>query len=137
MSANRSIRTYSECHRWHPAADYGDNVPVFLFQEVMKITVPVGDSHLIEYIGNWFTGSEELKADGKIIFQRHRVDELKKRKGAGTCRRDEFEINGNNPGDQPLKAVFEIDRPYFYANLRPYTYRVFVDGKLHHEETGF
>jgi len=41
----------------------------------MNFSVPVGNGHIVEYIGNFFTGAEQLKADGAIIFQRFRESE--------------------------------------------------------------
>ena len=93
----------------------------------MNFSIPVGDGHLVEYIGNFWTGAEQLKADGKIIFQRST------RESFFGCRKNEFSLGS----DDRIKVVFETERPIFYQNLRPYTYRVFADGRLLHEETGF
>lgn len=97
----------------------------------MNFSVPVGNGHVVEYTGNFFTGAEQLKADGEVIFQLPK-DEMKKHFETG-CRRNEFLVGANDP----IKVAFEIEQPFFYRGMRPYTYRVFADGKLLHEETGF
>jgi len=97
----------------------------------MNFSVPVGNGHIVEYIGNFFTGAEQLKADGAIIFQRFRESE-EQIYDYGPVR-NEFVIGTNDP----IKVALEIDRPFFYRGIRPYTYRVFADGKLLHEVTGF
>ena len=101
----------------------------------MNFSIPVGNGHVVEYVGNWYTGAEQLKADGKIIFQLP-IDEAKKITETG-CRRTEFIMGANDPIKEPIKVIFEIEQPYFYSGLRPYTYRVYADGKLLHEVTGF
>ena len=46
-------------------------------------------------------------------------------------------MGANDQINEPIKVSFEIEHPFFFRGMRPYTYRVFADGKLIHEVTGF
>ena len=100
----------------------------------MNISLTVGSNaeHRIEYTRNWFTGAEQLKADGKVIASRSVVS-LSNYVSFPLCRRYEFTLGT----DESLPVVFEKERPLLLAGLRPHTYRIFVAGKLVHERKGF
>jgi hypothetical protein len=100
----------------------------------MKISLEVGEKerHRIEYSRNQLWGTERLLADGKLIARRTVVS-LSNYWSFPLCRRYEFTV-GNS---EPHTVVFEKERPLLFAGFRPHTYRVFVDGKLIHEERGY
>src|ERR1700691_1794382 len=100
----------------------------------MRFTIEIGqqEKHWISYSRNWFLGTERLSADGELIANRN-VFSLSNYASFPLCRRYEFTVGRA----EPHKVVFEKQRPLLLAGVRPHIYRVFVDGKLVHEQQGF
>jgi hypothetical protein len=103
----------------------------------MNISLLIDKKHILEYVGNWFTGADELKIDGKTIFKNPKRSDLSRYSDAGSYNRYEFVISGNSLGNNDIQIVFEINKPYFYADKLPFTYKVYANGKVIHEQTGF
>lgn len=106
----------------------------FAHLHFMKFTLEIGDKekHRIDYYRNWFFGTERLRADGEIVASRSAVSPSNY-VSIPLCRRYEFNIGTS----EPHLVVFEKERPLILAGIRPHKYRVFVDGKLVHEQEGF
>jgi hypothetical protein len=100
----------------------------------MRFTIEIGEQekHRIDYYRNWFVGTERLSADGDLIASRS-VLSHSNYVSFPHCRRYEFTV-----GRTEVHTVrFEKQRPLLLAGLRPHIYRIFVDGKLVHEQQGF
>lgn len=97
----------------------------------MKFTLEVGqqERHRIDYTRNWFTGKESLLADGQVVASRTILSPSNYWSFPLT-RRYEFSVG-------PHAVVFEKQRPLLIAGLRPHTYRILVDGRLVHEQSGY
>jgi hypothetical protein len=94
----------------------------------MNISLKIeSEGNCLEYIGNWFTGSESLSVDGKTIIVRN------KKENYFRYQRDEFSVGIENKHH----VLFEKEKPIFFVTLQPPTYRIFVDGKLVFEKIGF
>jgi len=100
----------------------------------MKFTLDVGDreKHRIDYARNWFTGKEQLYADGELVASRT-ILSASNYVSFPLARRYEFSVGTS----EPHQVVFEKERPLLFAGGRPHTYRVFVDGKLVFQRRGY
>ena len=100
----------------------------------MKFTLEVGDQEKtkIEFSRNWFTGTMKILADGKRVACQSAFD-------PGTHfsvklkRRYQFLVGKT----EKHWVVLEKERPLLMAGARAQTYRVFVDDKLVHEQSGY
>jgi hypothetical protein len=102
--------------------------------QIMKFKLEIGEreKHQVDYYRNWFLGTERLLVDGKIVASRS-VLSPSNYVSIPLCRRREFSVGIS----EPHTVVFEKERPLLLAGIRPHKYRVFVDGKLVHEQQGF
>jgi hypothetical protein len=100
----------------------------------MKFTVEVGDNEKsrIELYRNWFTGAMQILVNGEQVAQQswllpstHFSFSRKRRHEFGVGEVEKHQV------------VIERERPLIIAGIRPHTYRVFVDGKLIHEQRGY
>ncbi len=100
----------------------------------MKFTLEIGDreKHRIDYVRNWFTGNERLFADGQLVASRS-ILSPSNYVSFPLARRYEFTVGTS----EPHKIIFEKERPLLGAGGRPHTYRVFVDGKLVFQRSGY
>src|SRR5690348_11165090 len=100
----------------------------------MKFSIEIGDKerHRVDYSRNWFTGNERLSVDGEVIASRS-ILSLSNYVSLPLARRHDFTV-GNS---EQHTAAFEKERPLILAGFRPHTYRLFVDGSLVLERTGY
>jgi hypothetical protein len=100
----------------------------------MRFTLEVGDKEKsrIDFSRNWFTGAMQIFVNGEKVAQQnwlapstHFNFTLK--------RRHEFVVGR----DEKHQVVVERERPLLVAGIRPQRYRLFVDGELIHEQTGY
>jgi hypothetical protein len=100
----------------------------------MKFVLEIGDREKskVEFSRNWFTGAMKILVDGLRVAHQsplspatHFAVKLK--------RRYEFEVGEA----EKHKVVLENERPLLLAGVRAHTYRVFVDGHLVHEQSGY
>ncbi len=101
------------------------------------VDIPGQDPARIEVYRNPFTGSFRIVADGKVVAQRNplslfthfsRPDKLVSR-----VYRYEFSVGHA----KQHHVVVEHALPLFLAGLLPQTFRVFMDGRLIHEQRGY
>ncbi|MGB8353691.1 MAG: hypothetical protein WCD79_07385 [Chthoniobacteraceae bacterium] len=100
----------------------------------MKFTLEIGEQekHRIEYYRNWFFGTERLLVNGKMIARSSGFTPST-HFGFHLSRHFDFTV-----GEAETHAVvLEKKRPILIAGFRPHTYRVYVDDRLVHEQTGF
>jgi hypothetical protein len=104
------------------------------FTAKMKFTIEIGEQerHRIDYLRDWFGGTERLSLDGKVLMERP-ANSPSNFFSLPLCRRFEFRVGGTEPHSIP----FEKQRPLFLAAFRPHRYRVFLDGALIHEARGY
>jgi hypothetical protein len=102
------------------------------------VDIPGQEPSQIEVSRNWLTGSFRILADGKVIAERspwtlftHFTRPLCKL--PMRIYRYEFPVGRA----KQHHVVVEHTLPLFLAGLRPQTFRVFVDGRLIHEQTGY
>ncbi|MBI1369913.1 MAG: hypothetical protein GC162_14820 [Planctomycetes bacterium] len=94
----------------------------------MKFNVTISGK-CVEFSRHWFTGRAVVTVDGVRV-------PLQSPYNLGThfsfsCKRIwHVEFDGHT-------LVIEKSRPVFFAGLRPQSYRVFCDGELVAEETGY
>ena len=100
----------------------------------MKFTLEIGDREKskVEFSRNCFTGAMQTLVDGKRVARQSPFSPFTHFYG-GRLRRYEFSVGKA----ETHKVVLEKERPWLIAGFRPQTYRVFVDGKLVHEQEGF
>jgi hypothetical protein len=100
----------------------------------MRFTVEIGDKERsrIEVYRNWFTGTFHILADDKVVAQRRPLS-LFTHFNVQMVRRYEFVVGHM----ERHNVVVTHERPIFVAGLRPQTYRVFVNGQLVHEQSGY
>jgi hypothetical protein len=100
----------------------------------MKFTLEVGDTEKsrIEFYRNCITGAMQILVNGEQVAEQswlspstHFSFTLK--------RRNAFEVGKV----EKHQVVIERERPLLVAGIRPHTYRVFVDGQLIHERSGY
>lgn len=100
----------------------------------MKITVEVGNTERsrIEFSRNWFTGAMQILVNGEQVAQQ---SGLAPSTHFSFIRkwRHEF-MTGKSEKHQ---VVIERERPLAIAGIRPQQYRVYVDGALIHEQSGY
>jgi hypothetical protein len=100
----------------------------------MKFELAIGDREKskVEVSRNWFTGAMQILVDGRTVAHQSPLSPATHVSLALT-RHYEFEVGST----EKHRVVFEKQRPALLAGLRAQTYRVFVDGKLVHEQTGY
>jgi hypothetical protein len=86
----------------------------------------------LDYSWNWFFGTERLFADGRLIESRSAASPLTP---FGTRRKRRCAFTVGAP--EAPQVVLERQRPLLFAGLRPHAYRLFVDGTLVHEPSGY
>jgi hypothetical protein len=100
----------------------------------MRFTLEVGDNEksTIEFSRNWFNGAIQILVNGEQVARQspfspftHFSFTLK--------RRYEFVVGAV----EKHQVVIEKERPLILAGARPQIYRVFVDGRLIHEQSGY
>jgi hypothetical protein len=100
----------------------------------MKFKLEVGDQEKsqIEFSRNFFTGSMQTFVDGRRVAHESalspRTQFSFRRK-----RRYEFAVGKT----ETHRVVIEKERPLLLAGFRKQTYRVFVDGQVVHQQTGY
>jgi hypothetical protein len=100
----------------------------------MKFTVEVGETEKIkiEFSRNWITGAMNTMADGvRVAYE----DPFAASTHFSTRskRRYTFTVGRVEKHD----VAVEKERQFLLAALRPQTYRVFVDGVLRHQQSGY
>ncbi len=100
----------------------------------MRFTLEVGDNEKsrIELSRNWFTGAMQILVNGEEVARQNWLSPST-HFNFPRKRRHEFMV-GNVEKHQ---VVIEKERPLLVAGIRPQTYRVFVDGRLIHERSGY
>jgi hypothetical protein len=94
----------------------------------MRLAFDVGGT-AVEFSRNWFTGRSTLTANGECQVLQSSLDPLT-HFSVQLQRRWQCTVNGR-------QIVIEKQRPALLAGFRPQTYRIFVDGNLVVERTGF
>ena len=94
----------------------------------MDITFKVDDS-TATYTRNWFSGSETLAVDGNVRRLQSPLNP-KTHFGWELVRSWEADVHQH-------KIMIEKTRPRFFAGFRPQAYRIFVDGNVVAEKTGY
>jgi hypothetical protein len=100
----------------------------------MKFTVEIGDKEKskIEFSRNCFTGAMLARVDGQRVARQSPLS-LFTHFSFTKKRTYEFSVGKT----ETHKVVLEKERPWLIAGFRPQTYRVFVDGQLVHEQSGY
>ena len=100
----------------------------------MRFALEVGDNEKskIEFSRNWFTGAMQILVDGEQVAQQSWLAPFT-HFGFTRKRRQQFVVGK----DEKHQVVIEKERPLIIAGVRPQTYRVFVDGQLIHEQSGY
>jgi hypothetical protein len=100
----------------------------------MKLNLEIGSAEKskISISRNWFTGAMEILVDGRTVALESPLlpsthFSLRSKPHY------EFEVGHS----EKHKVVFEKERPAILAGLRAHTYRIFVDGTLIHQQTGY
>ena len=99
----------------------------------MKFSIDIGNQerHRIDYARNWFTGDERLSVDGEVIARRSVLS--LSNYVSSLVRRHDFTVGQT----ERHSVAFEKERPLVFAGFRPHTYRLFVDGALVLERSGY
>jgi hypothetical protein len=100
----------------------------------MKFTLEVGQriKSKIDFSRDWFTGAMQVFVDGqKLVLQSPYSPST--HFSFTLTRRYEFSVGEA----EPHHVMLEKERPLLGACLRPHTCRVFVDGQMVHEQTGY
>lgn len=100
----------------------------------MNFTLEIGDREksVVELSRNWFTGGMQILVDGEQAAQQSLLS-LSTHFSFTRKRRFEF-VTGKMEKHQ---VVIEKERPLLFGGIRPHTYRVYVDGDLIHEQSGY
>lgn len=99
-----------------------------LQETAMKFAFEV-DGTSIEFSRNWFTGQCTLTVGTESRTLASQLNPFT-HYSLTLERRWAVPVNGR-------EVVIEKQRPLLFAGLRPHTYRVFVDGNLVQERTGY
>jgi hypothetical protein len=94
----------------------------------MKLAFDVGGI-AVEFSRSWFSGRVTLTADGERQVLQSPLDPFT-HFSMQAQRQWQCTVNGR-------QIVIEKQRPVLLAGFRPQTYRIFVDGNLVVERTGF
>jgi hypothetical protein len=100
----------------------------------MRFTLEIGDKEKsrVEFSRSALTGAMQATVDGQRVAHQSPFSPFTHFCG-GRRRRYEFTVGKV----ERHKVVLEKERPWLIAGFRPQTYRVFVDGEMIHEQTGF
>lgn len=100
----------------------------------MKFTLEVGNQEQarIEFSRNCFTGAMQILVDGEEVARESWLA-LPTHFSLTRKRRYEFVVGKS----EKHQVVIEKERPLIIAGIRPQKYRVYVDGHLLHEESGY
>ncbi|HEY1883421.1 MAG TPA: hypothetical protein VGG51_10325 [Candidatus Cybelea sp.] len=100
----------------------------------MRFTVEVGykERSRIELSRNWFTGAMQILVNGEQVARQSWLLPST-HFGFARKRRHEFGVGKV----EKHRVVIERERPLIIAGIRPHTYRVFVDGELIYEQSGY
>ena len=94
----------------------------------MELTFEV-DGTSIKFSRNWVTGRCTLNTGTADEILQSSLNPLT-HFSLNTTRRWQYSVKGHD-------VVIEKDRPLLFAGFRPQTYRVFVDGELVQQRSGF
>jgi hypothetical protein len=100
----------------------------------MKFTIEVGDETKarIDFSRDWLTGTMLVFVDGeKQVLQSPYSPST--HFSFRLIKRYEFSVGEA----EPHQVVLEKERPLLFAAFRPQIYRLFVDGQMVHEQTGY
>ena len=97
----------------------------------MRFTLQIGDKEKsrLEFSRHWFTGAVQTLVDGQRVGYSSPFSHF------SFTLKEYFEFLAGKT--ELHKVLIEKQRPLFLAGFRPQTYRVFVDGQLVHEQTGY
>jgi hypothetical protein len=100
----------------------------------MKFALEIGDREKskVEFSRNWFTGAMQILVDGLRVAHQSPLSPAT-HFGVKLKRHYEFEVGKV----EKHKVVLENERPLLLAGFRAHTYRVFVDGQLVHQRSGY
>ncbi len=100
----------------------------------MRFTLEVGDKEKskIEFSRNWFTGAMRALVDGRRVAQQSPFSPF-----THFSFRKKWRYEFSVGKTETHQVVLERERPWLVAGFRPQTYRVFVDGQLVHEQSGY
>ena len=100
----------------------------------MKFALEIGDREKskVEFSRNWFTGAMQILVDGLRVAHQSPLSPAT-HFGVKLKRHYEFEVGKA----EKHKVVLENERPLLLAGFRAHTYRVFVDGQLVHQRSGY
>ena len=100
----------------------------------MKFSLEVGNNEKsrLELSRSWFTGAMQILVDGQQAAQESWLS-LSTHFSFTRKRRYEFVIGKL----EKHRVVVEKERPLVIAGIRPQVYRVYVDGQLIHEQSGY
>lgn len=100
----------------------------------MKFTLEIGNREkaMLELSRNWFTGAMQILVNGEQVAQQSLLA-LSTHFSFTRKRRFEF-VTGKTEKHQ---VVIEKERPLIFGGIRPHSYRVYVDGELVHEQSGY
>ena len=100
----------------------------------MRFTVEIGgvEKSTIEFSRNCFTGAVQILVNGERVARQSPLSPTT-HFGFTLKRRHEFAAGKI----EKHQVVVEQERPLLVAGVRPHSYRVFVDGRLIHEQSGY
>jgi hypothetical protein len=100
----------------------------------VRFTLEVGEDEKsrIEFSRNSFTGAMQTLVNGERVAEESWL-EPSTHIGFTRKRRHEFVVGK----DEKHQVVIEKERALIFGGVRPQTYRVFVDGQLVHEQSGY
>jgi hypothetical protein len=100
----------------------------------MKFVLKIGDKEKsnVEFSRNWFTGAMKILVDDRRVAHQSPLSPAT-HLSVTLKRHYEFEVGKA----EKHKVVLENERPLLLAGFRAHTYRVFVDGQLAHERSGY
>jgi hypothetical protein len=100
----------------------------------MKFAFTVGtpESHRVEFSRSALSGTMSIKVDGKTVATKSAAN-LGTHFSLKLTRRYTFTVGT----PEQHQVTIEHQRPLLFAGFRPQTYRVFVDGEVIEERTGY
>jgi hypothetical protein len=100
----------------------------------MNFVLEIGDKEKskVEFSRKWFTGAMKILVDGLRVAHESPLSPAT-HFGVKLKRHYEFEVGKA----EKHKVLLENERPLLLAGVRAHTYRVFVDGRLVHEQSGY
>jgi hypothetical protein len=101
----------------------------------MRFTVQIGgkEPSRVDVYRDPFLGTFRVLVDGELIAKRSAFSPFTHFTLPTGVHRYEFTVGKT----ERHSVVVEHERPFFLAGFRPQTFRVFVDGRLMHEQRGY